>query len=80
MTIFDQEVMDVGVHGESAGSFVVVPTEIDAGEFGPFPIFSDFVIFFEHGGEVFSMFPAHIFDAKIVNDKAKHDGPPLVPP
>ena len=58
----------------------VVPFDVNAGIFFAFPIHSNLVVFFECHLEVTSVAFANVFHSKIVNEKNKGDGAPLVAP
>ena len=66
---------DVVWHGDVDIAFFVVPFELEAAEGGAFPVLCDFILESKGVAKVFSMFFAHIFDAKVVDDEGKGDGP-----
>ena len=66
MAISEEELPDVVLHGESAGTVFVVPFEINACIFLPLPIGSDHVVFLNFGEEMLCVMFTDIFDAKII--------------
>ena len=49
----------------------VIPTKVNANVSLTCPVSSDFVVLFENVVEVFGMFTAHVFYAKVVNSEDK---------
>ena len=58
----------------------VVPGEIDASKFSAGPVRGDFIVCGEGLEEVVSVLSADVLDAKIIDDKDKHDWAPFVSP
>ena len=67
MVISEKELLDLVLHGESAGTGFVVPLNINACAFLPLRVGSDRVVFLKCGEEVLCVMFAKIFDAKIIN-------------
>ena len=67
MSISDEELPDVVLYGDLAGTVFVVPLEINACVFLPLSVGSDRVFFLKCGEEMLCVFFANIFDAKIIN-------------
>jgi len=80
VTILGEKLLYVVLHSEAARASVVVPFEIDACILCAVPIDGNVMVFAEDSGQVVSVVFSHVFDPKIVNDEAEHDGPPFVAP
>ena len=65
---FEEEVLDVVLHGKTAGAFGVVPVEVDAGETGAGPVLGDIVVLKEDVVKVVGVAFANVFDAGVVYD------------
>ena len=80
MAIYEKELVDVVLHGESAGTGFVVTFEINASILLLLPVGSDRVVFLKCVEDMLCMMFAEIFDAKILDDYTEHDGAPFVDP
>ena len=65
---FDEDFIDVAIHGCMTCAFGVVPMKIYTCKFGPFPISSYFVVCLKGGVEVLGVFVACVLDSKVVHD------------
>ena len=80
MVVFNQWVVDVVCHQETACACCVVPCDVNTCKFGPRPVGDDRIMLLKRGEEVFCMAFAEVFDAKVINDEDKGDWAPLVSP
>ena len=62
-----ERLLDIPRHQEVDLSPLVVPIEFDANVSSSFPIFGEWVVFFDYTGQVFCMLTAFIFDSEIVH-------------
>ena len=67
MVVSEKDFPDVVLHGESAGTGFVVPSNINACVFLPLPVSRDHLVFLKCGEEMFCVMSANIFDAKIID-------------
>jgi hypothetical protein len=67
-------------HGVVNMASLVVPCEFYATEEQACPVNSNLLVFLECGLEVIKIFYVPYFHAKVVDNKAKGDGPPHVTP
>ena len=65
---FEEDFVDVAVHGCTTCALGVVPLEIYPCKFGPFPVSGYFVVSLKGGAEVLSMFTACVLDSKVVHN------------
>ena len=54
--------------GKTAGTFGVVPVEVDAGEMGAGLVLGDIVVLEEDVAKVVGVEFANVFDAEVIND------------
>ena len=82
MIKFDSEICNVIFHGETTGAdgTCVVPFEVNAGVQVSLPVFCDFVVLLKDTFQMEGVAFAHVLDAKVVNEQAKHNRTPFVAP
>ena len=80
MVKFYAEICNVIFHLDTAGAVGVIPLEVDAGVQVSFTILGYFVVLFEDSLEMESVALSDIFDTKVINEQAKHNGAPLAAP
>ena len=80
MIVFEEYICDVAFHGEATCAVAVVPVEVNTRELGSKPISYDIVRLLEGLKEMVSMLATNILDAKVINNKDKDNGSPLVVP
>ncbi len=80
MVIFDEKIVDVVTHGQATCSLIVVPGQINAGEFRTGPVRSNRVVLLEYLKEVIRMALVNKLNSEVINDENKGDGAPLVSP
>ena len=78
--VFCEDIGDVVLHDKTAGVLGVVPLEVDSGLKHAQPIFRDVVVCLDGVAKMDGMLFTDIFDAKVIDNESKHDGPPLVAP
>ena len=78
--VFDQQIVYVVFHRESACALAVVPCYVDSCKFQSRPICGDFVMLLECMQEVLCMSFVHVFDAEVVHNEDECNGPPFVSP
>ena len=71
MVIFEEEVLDVPVHGRLACPFSVVPCQVDACNFFARPVRGDIVVCEQGLEEMVCMAIIGVLDAQVVNDEDK---------
>ncbi len=69
MVEFAEDFCNVVVHCETACSGLIVPGNVDAGEFCTIPVGSDGVMLLEGLQEMVGMSAFGVLDTKVVNDK-----------
>ena len=65
---FEEDFVDVAIHGCTTCALGVVPLEVYTCKFDPFPIRGYFVVSLKGGAEVLSVFTACVLDSKVVHD------------
>ena len=80
MVVFEQQGVDVCVHGKAACLLGVVPLDVNACKYDAHPVRGDCVVLLEGMQEVFIMPPFGVLDVKVINNEDKNDGPPFLPP
>jgi hypothetical protein len=65
---------NVARHGQITGASFVVPVERDATVERTGPVHTDCVMLFQDTKEMLGMLFANIFDPKVINSEAEHDG------
>ena len=65
---FDEDFIDVAIHGCPTCALGVVPPEIYTCKFDPFPISSHFVVCLKGGVEVLGVLTACVLDSKVVHN------------
>ena len=80
VVVFDEESVDVVVHGEPVGASSVVPGQVDAGIEVAMSVFGEIIVLLYDVVEMVGMLNADIFHTKVVYDEGEHDGSPFVSP
>ena len=65
---FDEDFIDVAIHGCTTCALGVVPIMINTCKFDPFPTSSYFVVCLKGGVEVLGVLAACVLDFKVVHD------------
>ena len=80
VVVFDEESVDVVIHGEPAGSSSVVPSQVDASIEVAMPVFGKVIVLLDYVTEVKTMLNADVFYAKVIDNEGEHDGMSFVSP
>ncbi len=80
MLEFQKQHRYVAWHTDAAAAGCVVPFNVYACKFISGHVVLHAIEFFEDTKEVFEVFQAHVFNTKVIYDKAELDGSPFVAP
>ncbi len=65
---FDEDFINVAIHGCTTCVLGVVPSKINTCKFGPLPISSYFVVCLKGGAEVLGVLATCVLDSKVVHN------------
>ena len=84
MSIFDEQLVYVSIHGYAAGSpgvlFSMIPFKVDPCKFLPFPVSCYIVVLLQDFEEMYFVLLPKKFDAKIIYYQEKLDWEPYMAP
>ncbi len=78
--VFEEELIDVTVHGQAAFACNVVPCNVDACKFTASPVGCDGIMHLKGMEEVVSMLASGVLNAEVVDNEDKHHWAPIVTP